>query len=598
MKQLVIFSKDPKVEELCASFVPPGWKIVSVRDVESASQSLKPPPPELLLLDGDPGEMSGIEFLKLLHDKGAIVPAVVFSRQGEPSPQQMEEMAGLGVVKWIGHPLEGSEMELALAPYFVPPVLPAMRIVELLASAILDAERRYVTFSAAGVELGMLVGHGCVASLVHPSFRDLWRKSLVGAGFAVPPPRVDVLEDLLFLEQSLPEGGQGLVNLKRDALLTCLRGVPSGEVLRFNERRGLCWKGLIGVPIQLLVPALAEKAADADVAILKSPSVSVARREGRDLAGINLTPQQGFVLYQCEKPIRVVDLLQTGAMPEGQMLRILYLLLLFGAIETVPAVGQPPRLSFLADSIEEEQRAISIQSGAIENLTAAFQTPGLNPWKVLGVTQGASMESVSQAHDAFMARLDRRNLHPEVYKKYSKDVVFLQAKCTEACLLIQGSFLETRRREEAAMGGAGASQAKRMEQARTDRQEAREVQQKEADRLFHYAQELFVEQQFYECTQYLKLALFYDPGQAGCYHLLGRAMASAPDARGKHAAEKAFLQAVNLDPWEITYLLDLSQFYLDEGLLARCATYLEAAHKINPKEPRLKELMGALKERK
>ncbi|MCI4398460.1 MAG: hypothetical protein JHC34_06430 [Acidobacteria bacterium] len=598
MKRLAVFSKDARIEELCASFVPSGWEIVPVRDVESASQILKPPPPELLLLDGDPDEMSGIDFLRLLQERRAMVPAVVFARQGELPSQQIEEMSGLGVVKWVGHPLEASELELALAPYFVPPVLPAMRIVEFLASAILDAERRYVTFSTSGVELGLLVGHGRVATLVHASFRDLWRKSLVEAGFAVPPARADLLEDLLFLEQGLPESGQGLVNLKRDALLACLGGVPSGEVLRFSELRGPCWKGLIGVPIQLLVPALAEKAADADVAVLKSPSVSVARREGLDLAKINLTPQQGFVLYQCEKPIRVVDLLQTGSMPEGQMLRILYLLMLFGAIETIPAAGQPPRLSFLADSIEDEQRTISIQSGAIENLMTAFQTPGLNPWKVLGVPQGASMESVSQAHDAFMARLDRRNLHPEVYKKYSKEVTFLQAKCTEACLLIQGSFLEARLRVEAAMGGAAACQAKRVEQAKTGRQEAREVQQKEADRLFHYAQELFEGQQLYECTQYLKLALFYDPGRADCYHLLGKAMASAPDARGKHAAEKAFLQAVNLDPWEVTYLLDLSQFYLDEGLLARCATYLEAAQKINPKEPRLKELFRALKERK
>ncbi len=597
MKRLVIFSGDTRVENMCASFAPPEWKLETTGSVEQAALLLKAPPPDLLLLDGNPAGMPVLDFLKMHIEEHGIIPAVVFSADGNLGEAQAAELATLGVVKQMARPLAAPDLELNLAPFFVPSISQQLFIGELLASSIWDPSRRYTTFNSAGVEVGLLMGNGCVESFVHASFRDLWRRRLEEAGFSPPATRENILEDLIVLERGLPIHDPKLVAVKREALVSCLGGIHPGELLKPREQRGFYCKELVRVPVQLLLPGLAEKMGEAELSILKSPSITISRRENCDLGGIALSPQQGYVLYLCEKPARVSDLINAGAMPEGQMLKALYLLLLMGVIESSPDAGQPPRLAFLADSIEKENQSITVQSSAIENLVSAFQTPGMNPWKILGLREGAMIGSVSQAHDALMGRLDRKNLHPEVYKKYSKDITYLQAKCAEACLLIQGSFLESARLEQAAMG-AGGSEARRLEQAKTGRQEAREVQQKEAARLFRYAQELFDQEQFYECTQYLKLALFYDPGYAGCYHLLGRAMASVPEARGRHAAEKAFLQAVQLDPWEISYLIDLAGFYLNAGLLARCATYAEAAQRINPKDPRVKELQASLRAKK
>ncbi len=597
MKRLVIFSEDARVEQRCASFLPPDWKMEAARNAEQASLLLEAPPPGLLLIDGNPAGMPALDFLKMVLDERGIIPPVILAVDGDLGEEQAADLAKLGVAKLLSRPVTAPDLELNIAPYFVPPLIQQELFGELLASSLWEPSRRYVTFDCAGIGFGLLLGGGCVESLVHPSFRDIWRRRLEEAGFSLPEARDNLLEDLVVMERGLPNGDPKLVAMKKEALAICLEGIPSGALLKPSEQKGFYCGKLVPVPVHLLLPTIVEKMNEAGLAVFKSPSITISRLAKKDMSGFALSPQQGYVLYLCEKPARALDLINAGAMPEGQMIKALYLLMLIGAIEASPDAGQPPRLSFLTGSIEMEQQSVAIQSSAIENLVSAFQTPGMNPWKILGLREGAVIASVSQAHDALMARLDKNNLHPEVYKKYSKDITYLQAKCAEACLLIQGSFLESKRLEQAAMG-AGESEAKRLEQAKTGRQEARETQHKEAARLFRYAQELFGQEQFYECTQYLKLALFYDPGNAGCYHLLGRAMASASDARGKHAAEKAFLQAVHLDPWEIAYLIDLASFYLDAGLLARCETYVEAAQKINPKDQRVKELAASLREKK
>ncbi len=592
----MLFSRDLRAPDLCTSFLPPGWRIVSVQNAEDALTTLHGVSPDLFILDGDPEEMPGGQFVRLAWERMGLMPPVLFAPEAPLPSEEAAALEGVGVMKVLKHPLEGAELEMALAPFLVPPVLPAMRITELLASALKDTESRHIWFAPGGAPMGLLLGGGYIEALVHASFRDLWRARLTQAGYALPPMRGEVLDDLVFLEAELPKNDPELLALKQQALALCLQSVPPSQILKLQERRGLSRNPLLPVPIPSLLPMLVERLPEADLAPLKEPSVSVVKKQGADLTGFHLTPQEGYMLYQCEQPVRVSRLLQAGAVPEGQALKTLFLLLLLGAVETRPDAGEPVRLALLQENIEKEQRVISLQSTVIESLVASFNAPGLNPRQILGVAQNAGMETITQVHDTLHARLNPDLLHPEVRQRYVKDLLYLRAKLSEAYLMLQASAIEEKHQERAA-GLTAEVEARRIGDVKTAVQKVGEAHQRECERLFRYAEELYRQEQVYECTQYLKLALFHNPGSAPCHQLMGKILATNPNARSKHQAEREFLQAVELDPWEIGYLLDLAQFYLDQGLVARCKTYLESAQKLSPKDPRVQSIRSSLRQR-
>jgi len=588
VKQLLICSLDFRTSDLVTGFLPPGWRVTSVQNAEDALQGLQKLAPDLFLLDGALEEMPSAEFLRLAQERLGILPPVLLSpkESGTPLPA--------GAAKVLGHPLEAGELEEALTPYLLPPALPSMRIAELLASALRDTESRLVTFSPGGVPMSLLLGGGYIETVIHPSFRDLWRARLAAAGHALPPPRTGLLEDLLFLEESLPKTDPDLIALKRSALELVLQSIPASLSLKLQERRGLSRNTLLPVPIPFFLQGLVDRIPEDDLAPLRAPSVTVRRKPKADLKGLSLSPQEGYLLYQCENPVKVSHLLQAGPAPALQTLRSLFLFLLLGVAEVEPDAGDPARLSILADNLEREQRSILLQSSAIENLAASFQTTGLNPQQVLGLAQNASYEMVVEAHATMQERLKPEKLHPAVRQKYNRDLLFLQAKISEAYLILQNSFMERRQpgkdsvRTEVDFGRSGES--------RTEKQREGDQHTREAEKLFRYAEELYRQEQIYESTQYLKLALLHDPGLAPAHHLSAVIQATSTAARAKHVAEKEFLEAIRLDPWEITYLLDLAEFYLRERLPKRSQTYLDQAQKLNPKEPRIQSLKTALRQ--
>lgn len=573
---------------MVTGLLPPGWRVTSVQNAVDAMTGLQKMSPDLLLMDGDLEELPAVEFLTLALNRLGLVPPVLLS------PREGSLPAPAWVVKVLENPLEAAEVEKALAPFLIPPALPSMRIVELLASALRDTENRLVTFSPGGVPMSLLLGGGCIATIVHPSFRDLWRARLAGVGRELSLFRPELLEDLLFLEEALPEGDPELLALKRTALELVLQSIPASLPLKLQERRGFFRNPLLTVPLAEFLPGLVARVPEEDLAPLRAPSVTVRKKPGADLTGLRLSPQEGYLLYQCETAVPVTHLLQGGPGAPLQTLRSLFLLLLLGAVTVEPDAGEPARLSVLADNLQREQRAILLQSSAIENLTASFRTTGLNPQQVLGLAQNASYQMAAEAHATMQDRLRPEKLHPAVRQKYMRDLLFLQAKVSEAFLILQNSFLERRQQEKEAV--KSELEAKRMGELKTEQQAVGEQHLREGERLFRFAEELYHQDQIYESTQYLKLALLHDPGHAPAHHLNAVIQASSSAARAKHLAEKEFLEAVRLDPWEVLYLLDLAEFYIREKLPKRAHTYLELAQKINPKEPRIPPLRSALRQ--
>lgn len=595
MRQLLVFARDYRTADTVSGFLPPGWRVTGVQEAEDALLSLHDHEPDLVVIDGEPEGIAAAEFLRLAWARIGLLPPVLYLPRGPLPAEQVRDLEGGGVTKILGHPLQRPELEQALAPYLVPPALPAMRLVELIASAMRDTEGRLISFLPGGAPMGLLLGGGYVETVVHPSFRDLWRARLEKAGFTLPPPRTELLQDLLFLEADLPRNDPALLQLKRDAIALVLQNVPADTVYRLQERRGLSRTPLLPVPLQHFLPALVDRVPEKDLAPLADPGVLVRRRAQFDVRHLQLTPQEGYLLYQCEQATKSSQLLQSGPAGPAQTLRTLFLLLLLGAVETVPDAGEPPQLAVLTSGLERDRRAVALQSGAITNLAESFQSRGVNPQQVLGVPNNASYEAVCDAHQAMQDRLDPEHLHPEVRQRYAKDLLFLRAKVSEAFLMLQGAFLERRKQERDALTQESAD-PHRVGEKKTERQKVGDDHRREAERLYRYALELLEQDQHYESHQYVKLSLLHNPGFAPARNLLGRLLAKGANNRAKHMAEKEFLEAVRLDPWEVTNLLDLAEFYAQVGLPARCRTYLEQAQKISPKEPRVLEIQAALRQ--
>lgn len=592
MRELLILTTDYGLSDAVSSFLPPGWRLTAVSSAEDALIALQSRHHDLLLLSGRAEEMAGSAFLEIALDRVGLLPPVLYAGEPDPPPPERAILDRAGVGTLLRHPVSPVDIEQAMAGYLFPPVLPPMRLCELVASALRDAESRLVTFQVGGAPMGLLLGGGYIETILHPSFRELWRARLTVAGYTLPPPRAELVQDLLFLEAGLPLGDPALSELKRDAVTVVLNSIPGGAVYRMHDQRGVSRTPLLPVPLMPLLAGLVQRVPEEELDPLRDPAVLVQRRTAAQVQNLSLGPQEGYLLYQCERPVKVPHLLQAAPGGAGVTLRALYLLLLLGAVETTPSAGEPPLLNTIQEGVAREKRTVEAQASVIQSLSAAFDVRGKSPHEILGVPAGCAYDQVVEAYESFQRRFAPESLHPQVRTQYAKDLNFLRAKMGEAFLMLQSSQIDQRIRQRVVQETA---EVHRIGEVKTEKQQVSEAHLKEATRLYACARELYEEGESYQCQQYLKLSLLHDPNSAEAHNLMGVLFSKSSNSRAKHMAEKEFLDAVRLDPWETAYLFDLADFYLQVKLPKRSRTYLDQALKIAPKSERGAELQKALR---
>ncbi len=97
-------------------------------------------------------------------------------------------------------------------------------------------------------------------------------------------------------------------------------------------------------------------------------------------------------------------------------------------------------------------------------------------------------------------------------------------------------------------------------------------------------------EQPYEAGQYLKTALVYNPFFAPAHHLLAKVYLQTGGAKSRHMAEREFRMAIDNDPWNVRYLLDLSALYIEENMPNRAKSLLEQAFRIDPKSEAVRQM--------
>ena len=310
-----------------------------------------------------------------------------------------------------------------------------------------------------------------------------------------------------------------------------------------------------------------------------------------------LSPQHGYLLSLCTSSTPIQSVLRTGVMPEAQLLRSIYLLLILGLLGTEPEAPEPFSLVALAAKLEEEARRIRVQKEGIRNLDQSLRASGQSPYDILGVPPGASYSRVVQSFESMRSQLGPQGLHPKVLKEMEQEVALINAKVSEAFLLIQAHWLNDRhQRIEAEVREVEEKQVHRIGADLTQQQQISQKRLDEAESLYHRAVELMEEEDYHQASQYVKLALFYNPLSAPYHFMQGRLLALMKSPRAKHQAEKSFLRAIELDSFTVEYRLALVRLYLGLDLFTRCRGQLDKIQALDPKNPELLELKKAVKQ--
>jgi serine/threonine protein kinase/CheY-like chemotaxis protein len=133
----------------------------------------------------------------------------------------------------------------------------------------------------------------------------------------------------------------------------------------------------------------------------------------------------------------------------------------------------------------------------------------------------------------------------------------------------------------------------RMEVHKSDKKIEVEHYIKVAEQFFRLAEEKFELEDYWKVAQLCKQAIKNHPTESKYYHLMATAYAKHP--RFGKDAEQCFYKALEMDPWNPDYHVDLAWFYLSQGLSKRALTHCEKALQIMPHHEKAKALMVDIK---
>lgn len=590
MRTLLLLTDDQELGGMIAGVVPKGWRLQKASGASQAMRLIEQDPPDLICADLVLSGSDGLTFLGALRDRLPHMPPAVLCMPEVFDGATRAKAAALKVAHTLKRPFSRDEVASVFGALFRSQAPPPMRLLEVLGNGFSDMTVRQEHLEAAGTQLSLLFGGGHLWAIRHPQFTGHYRKALAEAGV---DHAADEYEDtwvgLAELEERMRSSPQ-LTAVKRASVLSILASCPLHALFEARVGGTILPEGLVPVDIPSLLVDLVGHVPAEVLEPLSNPALKVKRAADVIPEDLAIRPQHGYILSQCSEARAPAELVQMGSLPEREVLTGVYLLMLLGLLEPRPAVAQPFRISALAEVLESENTRIRRQSEALQSLVRSFQLPGQNPYDILGVEKDTSLNEALEAYEAMQSRLSSEKLHPEVYKSHHKDILFLKAKLSEAYLLIESAFMDTRKaRGEAASGeGEGAGDEAASAQTETRRKN-------EAWNLFERAQGLLDQDQVFEASQCLKLALFHDPESAPCHNLMARIHERNPAVKAKHMAEQSYQKAHQLQPDDIDYILDLAEFYANHGLYARCRTYLDKAQAIELRHPRAIAIRKAIK---
>jgi tetratricopeptide (TPR) repeat protein len=586
---VLLVTSDAGAAARFAALVPPPYNLEVRGGTREALEFFDLERPDLFVVDSQTAGLGDPGFLRAFHERFSSPPPVLLLSRG-PLGESVKTAARALQVREILPETLGQEAVRLLKPYFALAGSVSMTILEFLASGFLNPSHRQVALRSGGYELSFVFGKGYLWAMYSPLFYHQYVLALRGAGISVNDAEVPVDPvTLAALEEKLQPPTPELVAVKKQTLLGTLASLPLDANFEATILDENIPEGLIPLEIPELVVSLVDHVPEDALAVLKHPSVRLRASEGVIPEDLPILPHQGYLLSQCQTPRAVSGLLQTGIMPEPQVLGGLYALLLLGLVVVESKASKVFSLSRLRLALEDEDTRVRRQSEVIRNLVQALSMPGGAPHQILGIPSDAKPAEAIRAFEGLLERLRTDRLHPEVAKVHQRDLIFLRAKLNESLLILESAYLsEQKKRGEAGAEGEGP-QAGGRDPAMVERGK------REASKLLARAKELYDEGMTYEALQHLNLAVFHHAELAEAHNMIARILMMKPNQKSLFQAQSAFLQAVHLAPGNIDYLLDAADFFCKQGLFNRCRGFLDRAWEIDPKNPRLVALFESLR---
>jgi Tfp pilus assembly protein PilF len=145
-------------------------------------------------------------------------------------------------------------------------------------------------------------------------------------------------------------------------------------------------------------------------------------------------------------------------------------------------------------------------------------------------------------------------------------------------------------------GEGGAAPFVRMEVQKSEKKMEEEHHIKVAEQFYRLAEEKMTELDYWKVTQLCRQAIKNNPTESKYYHLMAVAYAQHP--RFGKDAEQCFYKALEMDPWNPDYHVDLARFYQHQGLPMRAINQVKKALKIAPEHRAANELFNTLSKKK
>jgi len=137
-----------------------------------------------------------------------------------------------------------------------------------------------------------------------------------------------------------------------------------------------------------------------------------------------------------------------------------------------------------------------------------------------------------------------------------------------------------------------AKQQVRLEVLKSDKTVELEHHVKVAEQFYKLAEEKYETGDYWNVSQLCKQAIKNHPTDPKYYNLMAKAYARHPKF-GKDA-EQCFYKALEMDPWNPDYHLDLAHFYQVNGLAKRAIAQVQKAVKLAPQHAAAKRLLAEL----
>ena len=299
-----------------------------------------------------------------------------------------------------------------------------------------------------------------------------------------------------------------------------------------------------------------------------------------------LRPQEGYLLSCMDGTATFDDLanLMPGADPTD-VTRFVYSALVLGFVEFEPSLITPFKLAAYADHGREEREREEQELNRIDGFYQSLRAD--SPYKILGVTDGATWEEIRQAYDDRKAAWRPDRFLKTVLQQRREELRIIESGLVEVFLKIQALRLDAvneqkRAREEDKDVNLAEMQGMRMDLQKTGRKTQEESDARMAERYLEQAREGFRDGDYHTAVQFCELSIKHNGANAESLALLGEALAKNPSHRWQLRAEEALKKALSLDRWNARLYLKMAQFYDNQGMEQRAARYREKAFEIAP----------------